>query len=168
MLFDRGRLVPAIAGGSLVLGLATMLPGICPEPAAAYAGWLGIGIGFVFVEVAAKTLMQRLGSDETLGRVIGSLESGRQAAMALGSIGAVLLVELLHVRGALIALGALLPVFVRLLVDAAARLRGRRSGRRGALPAAARQLDLRAAAAGDAGAAQPRPRAARGAGRAKT
>lgn len=114
VLFDRGRLVLAIAGGSLVLGLATMLPGIVAEPAAAYAGWFGIGIGFVFVEVAVKTLMQRLGSDETLGRVIGSLESGRQAALALGSIGAVLLVELLHVQGALVVLGALLPIFVTL------------------------------------------------------
>lgn len=112
MLFDRGRLVPAIAGGSLLLGAATMLPGIAPHAATAYAGWLGIGVGFVFVEVAAKTLMQRLGSDETFGRVIGALESGRQAAMALGSIGAVLLVELLHPEGALIALGALLPLFV--------------------------------------------------------
>lgn len=112
MLFDRGRLVLAIAGGSLLLGLATMLPGISPAAATAYVGWLGIGIGFVFVEVAAKTLMQRLGSDETFGRVIGALESGRQAAMAAGSIGAVLLVELLHPRGALIVLGALLPLFV--------------------------------------------------------
>jgi MFS family permease len=112
MLLDRGRLVIAIAGGSLLLGLATTLPGIFPDPAPAYLGWLAIGFGFVFVEVAAKTLMQRLGSDETLGRVIGSLESLRQAAMALGSIGAVVLVELLHVRGALIALGALLPLFV--------------------------------------------------------
>jgi MFS family permease len=114
MLFDRGRLVPAIAGGSLVLGLATILPGVAPHAAAAYAGWLAIGLGFVFVEVAAKTLMQRLGSDETLGRVIGSLESGRQTAMGLGSIAAVLLVALLDVRGALIALGALLPIFVLL------------------------------------------------------
>ena len=112
MLFDRGRLVLAIAGGSVVVGAATMLPGIAPNAAAAYCGWFGIGAGFVFVEVAAKTLMQRLGSDETFGRVIGALESGRQAAMALGSICAVLLVELLHVRGALIALGALLPFFV--------------------------------------------------------
>jgi MFS family permease len=112
MLLDRGRLVVAIAGGSLLVGAATMLPGIVPHPAPAYAGWLAIGFGFVFVEVAAKTLMQRLGSDETLGRVIGSLESARQASMALGTIGAVVLVELLHVRGALVALGALLPVFV--------------------------------------------------------
>jgi len=112
MLFDRGRLVPAIAGGSLLLGLATMLPGLAPHAASAYLGWFGIGVGFVFVEVAAKTLLQRLGSDETFGRVIGTMEAGRQAAMAAGSIGAVLLVELLHPRGALIALGALLPLFV--------------------------------------------------------
>jgi MFS family permease len=112
MLFDRGRLVPAIAGGSLLLGAATMLPGVVPQPAAAYIGWLGIGVGFVFVEVAAKTLLQRLGSDETFGRVIGAFESGRQAAMAIGSIAAVLLVELLHADGALIAVGALMPAFV--------------------------------------------------------
>ncbi len=112
VLLDRGRLVIAIAGGSLLLGLATMLPGIDPVPAAAYLGWLGIGIGLVFVEVAAKTLMQRLGSDETLGRVIGSLESARQASLALGSVGAIALVDLLGVRGALIALGAVMPTFV--------------------------------------------------------
>jgi MFS family permease len=112
MLLDRGRLVVAVAGGSLLVGVATMLPGIVPEAPPAYLGWLLIGFGFVFVEVAAKTLMQRLGSDETLGRVIGSLESLRQAAMALGSIGAVVLVELLGVRGALIALGTLMPLFV--------------------------------------------------------
>ena len=111
-LLDRGRLVVAVAGGSLLVGAATMLPGIFPEAPSAYLGWLLIGFGFVFVEVAAKTLMQRLGSDETLGRVIGSLESLRQAAMALGSIGAVVLVELLGVRGALIALGTLMPLFV--------------------------------------------------------
>ena len=113
-LFDRGRLVAAIVGGSLVLGLGAMLPGLAPYPVGAYAGWFGIGIGFVFVEVAAKTLMQRLGSDETLGRVIGALESGRQGALALGSIGAVLLVELLDIRGALIVLGTFLPAFVAL------------------------------------------------------
>jgi MFS family permease len=112
MLFDRGRLVPAIAGGSLLIGAATVLPGFSPHTASAYAAMLGIGIGFVFVEVAAKTLMQRLGSDETFGRVIGALESGRQAALALGSIGAVVLVELLHPEGALIAMGVLLPFFV--------------------------------------------------------
>jgi MFS family permease len=112
LLLDRGRLVVAIAGGSLVIGVGTVLPGAWPVAAAAYAGWAAIGIGFTFVEVAAKTLLQRLGSDETLGRVVSALESSRLAAMALGSLAAVAAVSLLGVRGSLIALGALLPVFV--------------------------------------------------------
>jgi MFS family permease len=112
LMLDRGRLVAAIAGGSLFLGAATVLPGLLPHATTTYVGWFGIGLGFIFVEVAAKTLMHRLGSDETMGRVISALESGRLAAMALGSIGAIVLVEALHPRGALIALGALMPVFV--------------------------------------------------------
>lgn len=112
VMLDRGRLVVAIAGGSLVLGAATMLPGIWPEPATAYLGWFALGIGFTFVEVAAKTLMQRLGDDETMGRVLSVLESGGLAAMGLGTVGAVVLVELLGERGMLIALGAVMPAFV--------------------------------------------------------
>ena len=77
--------------------------------------------------------MQRLGSDETLGRVIGSLESARLAAMALGSIGASALIELLGTRGAPDrARRAACRVFVIALLGPAARLRGRRPGRRGA------------------------------------
>jgi MFS family permease len=112
LMLDRGRLVAAIAGGSLLLGLATVLPGVFPEEATSYAAWFGIGIGFTFVEVAGKTLMYRLASDETMGRVISALEAGRLLAMALGSLGAILLVEWLHPDGALIVLGALMPVFV--------------------------------------------------------
>jgi len=112
LLLDRGKLVAAIAGGSLVLGLATMLPGFWPEELTAYLGWLGVGLGFTFVEVAAKTLMQRLGSDETLGRVLASLESARLASMAVGSIAAILAIEILHPQNTLILLGAVMPVFV--------------------------------------------------------
>jgi MFS family permease len=112
LLLDRGRLVIAIAGGSLVLGLATMLPGLWAVPFSAYAGWFAIGIGFVFVEVAAKTLMQRLGDDEQMGRLLTLLEAGRLVAMALGSLCAILLDELLGTRVALIVAGAMMPVFV--------------------------------------------------------
>jgi MFS family permease len=112
VLLDRGRLVIAIAGGSIVLGLATMLPGLWSVPFSAYAGWFGIGIGFVFVEVAAKTLFQRLADDEQMGRLLTLVESGRLAAMALGSLVAIVADALLGTRGALIAAGALMPVFV--------------------------------------------------------
>lgn len=112
LLLDRGRLVIAIAGGSLAAGLATMLPGLWPVVAVAYIAWAVVGAGYNFAEVTAKTLLQRLSSDETLGRVLSTLESGRLAAMALGSIGATITVSLLDVRGALIVLGVLLPAFV--------------------------------------------------------
>jgi MFS family permease len=112
ILLNRNRLVIGLAGGSLAVGIAAALPGAWPVPVAAYAGWFGIGIGYTFVDVAAKTLLQRLGSDETLGRVVGSLEASRLAAMAIGSISASLIVALLGTRGALLALAALMPLFV--------------------------------------------------------
>lgn len=112
LLLDRGRLVIGIAGGSALIGAAALLPGIWPQPVTAYAGWFGIGIGFVFVEVAAKTLMQRLGDDETMGRLLTLLQSGRLAALALGSLCAIVLDELLGTRGAIVALGAVMPAFV--------------------------------------------------------
>lgn len=112
MLLSRGRLAIALAAGSLLIGISAVLPAAWPVAVAGYAAWLGIGIGYTFTEVAAKTLLQRLGSDETLGRVVGSLESARLAAMALGSIGASAIVALLGTRGALLALGALMPLFV--------------------------------------------------------
>lgn len=111
LLLDRGRLVVAIVGGSALIGAAAALPGISPEPVPAYLGWLGVGIGFVFVEVAAKTLMQRLGSDETFGRVVSSLEAMRLSALALGSIAAIALDELLGIRAALLVAAGIVPLF---------------------------------------------------------
>ena len=112
LLLRRGRLAVAIAGGGVVLGVAVALPAAWPVAAAAYVGWVGIGIGYTFIEVAALTLLQRLGSDETLGRAMGSLEAARNAAMALGSISAAGLVALVGSRGALLVLAVLLPSFI--------------------------------------------------------
>jgi len=114
LLLRRGRLAVALAGGGVVLGIAVALPGAWPVAAAAYAGWLGIGIGYTFIEVAAITLLQRLGSDETLGRAMGALEASRHAAMALGAISAAAIVALIGPRAALLALAALLPTFILL------------------------------------------------------
>jgi MFS family permease len=114
VMLGRGRLAIGLAVGSAVVGLATALPALWTAAIAAYLGWLLIGLGYTVAEVAAKTLLQRLGSDETLGRVIGSLESARLAAMALGSISASLFFELLGIQGALLLLAGLLPVVVAL------------------------------------------------------
>jgi hypothetical protein len=84
-----------------------------------------IGVGYAFVEVAGRTLLQRLGSDEVLSRVFGIQETLRLGGMALGSIAAPALVALLGIEGALMATGAFLPLLVLVLWRA---LRGFEAG----------------------------------------
>jgi MFS family permease len=114
LLLERGRLATGLVLGSIVAGASMALPGVWVAAAAAYLAWMGIGAGYTFVEVAARTLMQRLGSDETLARALGFLETSRLGAMALGSIVAPGLIALFGVEGALIAIGAVLPAFALL------------------------------------------------------
>jgi MFS family permease len=110
MLLDRGNLAAGLAVGCLIVGAGLVLPGAWPAVAAAYVGFFAVGFGYTFVEVAAKTLLQRLGSDETLARALAFLESSRLLAMAAGSMAAPAAIALLGVRGALLAMGALLPL----------------------------------------------------------
>ncbi|MDQ3102298.1 MAG: MFS transporter, partial [Actinomycetota bacterium] len=114
VLLDRGHLASGLVLGSLIAGASMALPGVWVVPVAAYIGLIGIGVGYTFTEVAARTLLQRLGDDETLARTLGFLETARLAAMGLGSIAAPALVALLGGEGALLALGAVLPLFALL------------------------------------------------------
>ena len=114
VLINRGQLVASLVIGSLITGAAFALPGVRPIAVAAYAAWFGVGIGYTLVEVTANTLLQRLGDDEVLGRVRGSLETARLTAMALGAITVTALVALLGIRGAVLVLAATLPLFALL------------------------------------------------------
>lgn len=114
ILLDRGNLAAGLSVGCLITGAAFALPGAWPVVLAVYLSFFLLGFGYTFVEVAARTLLQRLGSDETLARVIGFLETSRLAATALGAIAAPVLVALFGVRGALLAVGALLPLLALL------------------------------------------------------
>lgn len=111
LLLERGHLAAGLVSGCLIAGGAVTLPAIWTVPAAAYLAWAALGVGYDFVEVAARTLLQRHGSDEVLARVLGTLETLRFAAMAVGSIAAPALVSLFGIEGALFALGAVLPLF---------------------------------------------------------
>jgi len=114
LLLHRGGITAGLVLGCMIAGASTTLPAAWVAPAAAYLGWIGIGVGYTFVEVAARTLMQRLGSDETLARVLATLETSRLSAMALGSIAVPLLITLFGVSGATIAIAAVLPAFALL------------------------------------------------------
>jgi MFS family permease len=111
VLLNRGQLTVGLVLGCLMAGASLALPGLWVVAVAGYIAWVGIGFGYTFVEVAARTLLQRLGSDETLARALAFLETSRFAAMALGSIAVPALIALFGERGTLIAVGLILPAF---------------------------------------------------------
>jgi MFS family permease len=111
MLLHRGQLTAGLVLGCLLAGASLALPGLWVIAAAGYIAWLWIGAGYTFVEVVARTLLQRLGSDETLARTLAFLETSRFAAMAFGSIAVPALIAILGVRATVIGVALILPVF---------------------------------------------------------
>jgi Cyclic nucleotide-binding domain/Major Facilitator Superfamily len=109
-LLGRGRLASGLTVGMAVAGLGLVAVGIWPETAAAVPLLVLAGVGFALVQTALDTLTQRLVADEVLGRVFGVEETIEVVALAVGSIVAAALVELLGVDGAIIAAGAVLPL----------------------------------------------------------
>ncbi len=112
VLVHRGNLAGGLTIGCIITGVGFALPGFWPAVPAAYLSYLMVGFGYACVEVASRTLLLRLGSDESLARVISFLETTRLGATALGAIVAPALVVLLGARGALLAFGAILPAIV--------------------------------------------------------
>jgi MFS family permease len=111
VLLHRGQLAVGFVLGCLIAGGSLALAGLWAVAAAAYIAWFGMGAGYTFVEVVARTLLQRLGSDETLARALAFLETSRFASMALGSIAVPALIALVGVRGTVIFFGLMVAVF---------------------------------------------------------
>ena len=103
---------------------ALALIAVWPRPGVAFAMLIVLGVGYAWVEVAGLTLMQRLVSDEVLARVFGVVESTYVATTGLGGVLAPLAVALFGIEGALVAVGACLPLLA--LADAG---RGSRASR---------------------------------------
>lgn len=125
-LVGRARLASDFGLGLLLWGAPLVLIGLWPSAAAALVLLAIVGIGNTLVDVAGDTLLQRTAPDEVLARVFGVLESLVLAAVGIGAIVAPLLVSTLGARGALVTIGAVLPVLAALAwrrlaaIDAAA------------------------------------------------
>jgi MFS family permease len=65
-----------------------------------------LGLGNSLVDINAFTIMQRLVSDEVMGRVFGAVESALIAGMAIGSLAMPLLIHTVGLRTGLLVLGA--------------------------------------------------------------
>jgi MFS family permease len=114
-LTGKRRLSAILAAGVLAWGVPLALHAARPTSAAALVAMVVIGFGNVLVDVSIVTIFQRAVPDNVLGRVFGILETVLVGMIGIGSLVAPLLGTLLGNRGALVAVGALLPVLVGLL-----------------------------------------------------
>jgi hypothetical protein len=134
-LVGRRTLVPALVGSAVVFGLAVAGTGFAEVVAVALGLVFLSGAGLALLDVAGRTLLQRVVDDALLTRVFGAIEAMWSAGVGVGAGFAVVLVELLGLRGAFLATGAALPFL------AVAAIGGLRSVDRAAV-VPARQLEL--------------------------
>ena len=109
-LLGRTKLASDFGVGLVLLGLPIALIGVCPETAVALVLLGLVGVGTTIVDVAGVTLLQRAVPDDVLTRVMGVVQSVFVGTLGIGAVIAPLLTSAFHVRGALIATGAALPV----------------------------------------------------------
>jgi predicted MFS family arabinose efflux permease len=111
-LLRRGRLTAGLSAGGLLVGIPLMLIALAGSTAATVAMLILLGIGYALIEVAGLSLLQRLPSNDLLGRAFAVVESSYWITTGLGAIVAPLVVHLVGLRAALLAVGACLPLLV--------------------------------------------------------
>lgn len=111
-LLRRGRLTAGLSAGGLLVGIPLMLIALAESTAAAVAMLVLLGIGYALMEVAGLSLLQRLPSNDLLGRAFAVVESSYWITTGLGAIVTPLIVHVLGLRDALLAVGACLPLLV--------------------------------------------------------
>ena len=109
-LLRRGTLAVGLMLGCLVMGGALLAIAGVATVAAAATGLFVFGLGLALVEIAGESLMQRLSSDAVLGRVFGVIEGAYTAATGIGAALTPILTALLGIEGALVVVGAALPL----------------------------------------------------------
>ena len=131
LLIGRARLAGPFGAGLLLWGGALAAIGLLPLPLVALLLLALAGMGRVVMDVAGRTLLQRVSPDPLLSRVFGVLEGIDNGSLALGSLLAPALLAVAGTRGAFIAAGVALITFTalswrRLLrIDAAGTVRPR-------------------------------------------
>lgn len=140
LLIGRARLAGPFGAGLLLWGGALAAIGFLPLPLVALVLLALAGMGRVVMDVAGRTLLQRVSPDQLLSRVFGVLEGIDNGSLALGSLVAPALLAVAGTRGAFIAAGLALIGFTalswrRLLrTDAAGIVRPRELGALLAVP----------------------------------
>ena len=112
VLVGRRRLTPPLAAGAVVFGIPIGLVAVAPSAVSAPILFSIAGGGRTLGDVAGRTLLQRISPNEVLSRVFGVLEGLSMLALAVGSIGAAVLIQVFGVQAALVVIGAFLPLVI--------------------------------------------------------
>ena len=110
ILVGRGRLSPWLALGAIVFGLGLVAVSAAPSAAAAAAMMVVCGISLALVDVAGRTLLQRIVPDEVLAGVFGLVEGFAMAGLAIGSILPAILVTRIGLEATFAVTAAILPI----------------------------------------------------------
>jgi MFS family permease len=114
MLVGRGRLSPWLALGAVTFGLGLLATSAAPTAAAAAAMMVVCGISLALVDVAGRTLLQRIVPDEVLAGVFGLVEGFAMAGLAIGSILPAILVARIGLGATFAVTAAILPTVAAL------------------------------------------------------
>jgi len=109
-LVSRARVATDFAIGLVLWGVPLLLIGAVPTALVAALALGLVGVGNTMVDISAMTLLQRAAPPDVSGRVFGCLESVIVGSLALGALVAPALISSLGIRGALLVIGAFLPV----------------------------------------------------------
>ncbi|MGH2456387.1 MAG: cyclic nucleotide-binding domain-containing protein [Candidatus Limnocylindria bacterium] len=121
-LIGRPRLALPLGVGLVLWALPLALLGLVPLVAVALGLLAVAGMGRILMDVAGRTLLQRVAPDRMLSRVFGVLEGIHMGSLALGSIVAPALIALVGPPAALAAAGAGLLVMGAVLWAPLARV----------------------------------------------
>ena len=123
-LVGRRRIAPALLVGLAVWAAALAAIAAAPSTAAAFLLLAAAGAGRTVLDVAGRTLLQRIAPPDALARVFGLLEGVSMAGLAVGSIAASGFVAIAGGRGAFVCLAALLPLAAGLVLRSVLRADG--------------------------------------------
>ena len=113
-IVGRPRLAAVAAVGALVWGAAIATVGLVPSAFLAPLLVIVGSAGLAIVDICGRTMLQRSVRDEILARVFGLQEGLGMAGLAAGAVLVPILVGVFGLVGAVVAVGAILPVFVAL------------------------------------------------------
>ena len=110
VIVGRPRLTPLAVVGALIWGIPIVGVALVVQPLPALVLLVGAGVGLAVVDVAVRTVLQRLVTTTQLASVFGIAEGASMAGAAVGALMAGVLVAVVGLTAAIMVAGVLLPM----------------------------------------------------------